>query len=1259
MGLFRKPDGSVVSVPDDQASDLIAGGYQRVSSTEAAPTAAAETPEDTGLAGQAVAGATSALSGATLGGSDVLLKGFLSKGHGDYLSAAREQHPVTSTLGQIAGTVAGSIAVPGSPAGFLSRAAGDIAASGGLAASLTAGAVEGAVQNAGMYLSDTALGDRDLTAQGMFGAIGTGAEFGIGGTLAVHGIEAGTIAARRMFARVADGGAKAAQVAAQDWAARSQSVMESFDQTAELAQAKLAAARAEREQAGLSRQQAAAGVAEARAGADAWDASQAPLRALDENISKIGTHEDLANLAVKLDEYTAARREFADVHSRVDPDLDAFLSQPITGMGVQIPGEGPVPQGEFGEPGVGGFKSQDQLARMAADIPAESSPTATPSSSEATRVVRKSTISPMSKDEYEAYKKSYANAASEHFPSELHYSKGGDEIVNPELRSGKPLTPEAEKLKNGLDKAFSLPESRLPREATLYRGMSDDPLLGQNGIKDRFKDIKPGDIVEDPAFTSTAYSESAKSRNEQIVFTIRAPAGTPALPIRSQFSGEGELLLPRNTKLMVERVEFVPVSERWNLEGASHEVLPDKSVKVITKSGDSKIFPPIKDIHVSVVGDFAPVGASRAAVSLESPIEKLSVRQLNEYQDMLNKHFDTIQSGTPEYKLASDKWDAVSQRLRDIKDGKIKDVEVEHGAPAPVAAPESTLTGLLRGTLSKMDSGELFGAIGAPARSEFMMAKAGTRAAEAGHFKALAEDAAHPLSIKRLEIAHDDAMDRAVAATDPAERQAAAVEAKAIEQQMTAVGKRPGAVEDVAAMARVITRVEKAAADLTEAVGSSAPAAAQEHASAYRAAEDDASRKTVSRIARAADDASASPPIDRRPGPTGAQRISAARQAKMDADARFARARAAESEAALGAKSARSARDAASAALPPAPPGASIAAPGRLAGVGGKVMAGAQAVEVAHDVGIPGIPSPHDIPVIGPLLSAYLKYRTLRATAGRFMGRVPASAEAHAAALAAKTKDAIATAVDRSLGIVERNIPKVRAATIAASAAVGAALTKRSFDDGGPDAPAGASIPALAAVRMREVAFAATNPHAVTDKVRDSTKSFTDPDLIQAMENHLMAVYQHLNDTAPKGPPPNPYTKKEWQPSPAQAIQWGRRLAVAQDPMTAFDALQSNTLTPEHADTMRVLQDKLFALAQQRFIDRAADLKNPVPYRQLIQNALLFNVPVHPSLQPDNAGILSNAHSPAPPAKNQPTPSTAGPSAISKLYATDGGRTKG
>lgn len=592
---------------------------------------------------------------------------------------------------------------------------------------------------------------------------------------------------------------------------------------------------------------------------------------------------------------------------------------------------------------------------------------------------------------------------------------------------------------------------------------------------------------------------------------------------------------------------------------------------------------------------------------------------------------------------------------------------VDSPPPRPVEEMASTKTGrlpdappvaIVKGARATSEGGDLMSAL--QGTKQGLDSGKGLREI-AGH-----APAEHPLAMKQLEMAHDDALERVAAAKEPAEKAAAQAEARAIEQQMTAVGKKPGAVEDVAVMAPAVHRLEKAATELTEALGPEAPAAAQAHAKAFRDAEDTATQKSVSRAARAADDHASTQERaqadDLVNGPSARERaVAAAKRQRAEAEAAYQRAQVAEAEASIGAKQAKRAASEARKNLPP-PPAAAPAQAGKS--LGGRIVSGAHAIgyaaELGSDVGIPGIPRPHDIPVIGPLLSAYLKYRAFRAAAGRFMGRIPATAETKAAELAARTRDGIARSMDRSLGLIERNPTAVRTALTLGAVRASEALSKRLIDDGHPDAPDGASVSQLAAVRMREVASAVANPTLISDMVRQQTRNVVDPDLITALENHLTAMFAHLNDTAPKGPPPNPLAKQDWKPPAAAALQWGQRLAVAQRPQVAFDLLEAGKLTPSAADTLRICYQKLFAEAQARLAQRAADLKNPVPYRQLMQAGLLFDTPTHASLDPENATVLQQAHvappQPAPQPTAPPVPGVAAPTNVNALYQTTADR---
>jgi hypothetical protein len=221
--LFRRPDGAVVFVPEDQAGHAESLGFTRESAQSTAADVTAPANDEGGVAGGIAAGIGSGLSGATLGLSDVALGAVLGRGDREAQARARAAHPIISTIGNVVGSVAPALltggasaeaeglsgiqslarATPAGRIGMLGSRIAESGAGGGLlertAATATAGATEGALQNAGGYVSDVALGDRDLSAEGFLGAMGKGALYGgvAGGALQLTG--EGLTAARRMF----------------------------------------------------------------------------------------------------------------------------------------------------------------------------------------------------------------------------------------------------------------------------------------------------------------------------------------------------------------------------------------------------------------------------------------------------------------------------------------------------------------------------------------------------------------------------------------------------------------------------------------------------------------------------------------------------------------------------------------------------------------------------------------------------------------------------------------------------------------------------------------------------------------------------------------------------------------------------------------------------------------------------------------------------------------------------------------------------
>ena len=492
-------------------------------------------------------------------------------------------------------------------------------------------------------------------------------------------------------------------------------------------------------------------------------------------------------------------------------------------------------------------------------------------------------------------------------------------------------------------------------------------------------------------------------------------------------------------------------------------------------------------------------------------------------------------------------------------------------------------------------------------------------------------------------------------------------------------GVKPGSVEDIDEAANVLGPYEKSVTQLSDAVGPDASPVAQQHAADFHAAEDNAERKVMDRTARAVDDhvqtvgtPDEMPPTTIKPTPerygpgeqfgpnmpesvgarrgTPQERIEGAKAVKLEANAKLAKLREDEMGAKGELQKALDAQKSARKAAATISPGKVKVVP-HAGGILSKLEKAGEILEVAHMAGLHGLPNPEDIPVIGPLLGWYLKWRAL----GRVWGRIPASGEARAAALAASTRNRAALAVDRMLGLAAKAAPIARDVAVRAGGRAAEALSERIFDDGQPDAPKGASIQQQAAVRIREIAAAAANPDQVTNKIRMQMRGVTDPDLIAAAEQMRLRQIAYLNQIAPQAPIPTPLGTKAWTPSVADSMRLGRVLAVLDDPNYALEQIQSKTITPDAAAAYQNFYPNSFAEVQQRLLQQSIKVNATVPFDQRSRMGLLFNVPLDRLAEPETIAALHisapGSNSPAAnPTQNQPA--MGHPVQLASLYET-------
>ena len=397
---------------------------------------------------------------------------------------------------------------------------------------------------------------------------------------------------------------------------------------------------------------------------------------------------------------------------------------------------------------------------------------------------------------------------------------------------------------------------------------------------------------------------------------------------------------------------------------------------------------------------------------------------------------------------------------------------------------------------------------------------------------------------------------------------------------------QPGRLVDEAEQGiEVIGRMERANAELVAELGPAAPPAAKALADDYVRAVDDQARKGTERMAQVADDAAEAP-------------IATVRRGKK-----------APTEA-------------------PAP----VKEEGRMGMLGD--LAGA--AEWAQAAGVAGLPDVDKIPVIGPILSMYLKVRSARAMVGKLGGRVPATVEAKVASMAAAVRDRAAQAVDRMLGAGARV-----AAVASVSVPRTAALAHRLYDDGearGKPANDGEAV----AHRIAELSAAQANPDGVKRAVRRAMADAHDPDLVRAVEAAVLRKLQYLAGHMPKEPPPSLLGRKKWTPSKVEIDRFARRVKAAEDPASVFEDLADGTVTPEAADTLRSVYPELYAEAQMRLVERAGEVEAALPYQRVIRLSVLFDVPLLPSMRPERIAAYQTLGEPADPAMPDGAPPPTG-----------------
>jgi hypothetical protein len=1328
---LRTPEGGVTQVEASEVGPYLDSGFTVETSGEQTERVSEQAAEQQfgGLGGALGAGAQGLARGATLGLSDALMR---SAGvDAGALRGSRETNRGVSLASEIAGGLIPSLAPGGllgaTPAGLASRGAttlGEaIAGQGGAGAAryigstALSGAAEGALQSVGSYISDVALENRDLSAEGFLGSAGQGALWGGLAGGALGGVERGTIAARRLFPRHAVD-KDVAQIAESSFRAAAKDTAQAGDELQKAAEEAVLDLRLRSAQLNLEREQ---------------------LRRSTDPAAKIRLREievEKAKIAALRKEQRAARN--AERAAKGQPDLPAEPEPQIPVLDDVAPPTGPpgavapslagaddlatrlaatkglldegVPFADIGAAARAGddlaieagntAHRAGMLADQAADGGAEA----------AERLAALADDFAAKKARMQAYLDPNRRASVEEWLAGVK-AKSGPQKYRYENTDGSRIGGGAGRKTDRVRDSF---DDGLDEQGSVYdrvwAGIGDDA-PAQAGIKS-------GDTIDAGGKPLRLEAVTKKTSSGAQVTEIKAYRtlgdGEEVVAGQATFKHRGDELSPAD-------VTVEPALQRKGVASKMYELAENQTGRRIIASETQTAQGRVLSEAYRARRDGLPAGFSLDAevdgMKLFSPGAK-------------------VERGIPDYKAlkAGDYRDtAYVLSPRDLADRQL--LGVRSSSPEAVAARIGSIRkaraegkGLAALEVDMSPSGKLFVRDG----NHRLLAAAEDGAPIAVRFRPVSEDALSGADDIRalvadkmggarragaeLDAEYDDLIARAAQADGPDDLARIAKQAGDIEDEIfRRVEARGG--RDAEQVAKIRANREKfgwsssdVAARRAEKLAVAEPGVKPLSAKAAAESRDVAafervmrenqfgSGKTAGELARemtaprtVADDildaARGTTPVAPDAPAFGAGRLTDDTAEAVQIIGDYERAQhalvqelgpaappAVQKQAADYALAvddqARRMTESMAAKVDDAAKGLDLmtlpkqrSTLGRVAERAGEA---AGALELLRSVGdLPFVPDPASLPVIGPVLSMYLKWRGVKAVYSRLGGRIAATSEAKVAARSAELRDKVVGIVDDLLMGASKGAKAVRKPVVIGGAKLLDALNHPLYPDG-EERKDSTSPAAAAKARIAELGRAAANPDAVRASVRRQVGA-ANPDLSAAIEAAVLRKLQYLQKHAPKAPPPGPLGSRPWQPSPGEIERFARRVRAAESPITVLEDFDAGTLTPEAAETLRVVYPQLFTEVQTRLLTRAAELQAELPRQRVLQASLLFDVPLDPSLRPENLRFLQEAHastaqagtSPAAagaPTGQPPVPSVAKTPQLSQLYAPDAQR---
>lgn len=271
-----------------------------------------------------------------------------------------------------------------------------------------------------------------------------------------------------------------------------------------------------------------------------------------------------------------------------------------------------------------------------------------------------------------------------------------------------------------------------------------------------------------------------------------------------------------------------------------------------------------------------------------------------------------------------------------------------------------------------------------------------------------------------------------------------------------------------------------------------------------------------------------------------------------------------------------------------------------------------------------GLPNANDIPVVGPLLGTYLKYRAVAGALGKVGIRVGGPV-ARIARTAAGAQDRASAAVALLVRGADKAAPTARRASTPLTATLARPLWDPDDDEAPPPrkaVPTGPAKPArkdpqeLFRKRQEELLIATADPAETKREIAASIPA--PPALASAIADAMMRRFDFLAGVMPQDPRPPTLRPRPYQHPIADLSRFADAVRAVSDPVGAvLEHAVHGSVTPVMAEALRVVYPRLYAQIHEELVEQVATSPKPISHERRSRLALVFDVPLDGTMTPE------------------------------------------